>query len=65
MGVRVAEDGIARFYPVTVIDDAADGMWVTGLPKQADVIVVGQEFVADGAPVTVSRPTAAMLQGAL
>jgi multidrug efflux system membrane fusion protein len=65
LGVRVAEDGIARFYPVTVIDDAEDGMWVTGLPDRADVIVVGQEFVADGVPVAVSRPTAAMLRGAL
>jgi multidrug efflux system membrane fusion protein len=24
------------------------GVWVTGVPREADVIVVGQEFVTDG-----------------
>jgi multidrug efflux system membrane fusion protein len=33
---------------VQVISDGPDGMWVAGLPKIADVIVVGQEFVANG-----------------
>jgi multidrug efflux system membrane fusion protein len=31
--------------------DTARGVWLTGLPEEADVIVVGQEFVTDGVPV--------------
>jgi multidrug efflux system membrane fusion protein len=62
LGVRIAEGGAARFVPVRVIDDGPDGMWVTGLPERAEVIVVGQEFVADGSPVAVSRAPAGALR---
>ena len=37
-----------RFVPVTMIRDTVKGVWVAGLPREADVIVVGQEFVTDG-----------------
>ncbi|WP_212525831.1 efflux RND transporter periplasmic adaptor subunit [Actibacterium sp. MT2.3-13A] len=53
IGVRlVDETAHARFAPVTVLRDAVEGMWVAGLPDRADVIVVGQEYVTDGVPVT-------------
>lgn len=48
VGVRVVQQGFARFMPVQIISDGPDGMWVAGLPLKADVIVVGQEFVANG-----------------
>lgn len=48
LGVRLAEDGHARFAPVTILRDETDGIWVTGLPPLARVIVVGHEFVRDG-----------------
>ena len=51
-GVRLVEDGKAVFAPVGVVRDAVDGIWVTGLPETAEVIVVGQEFVTDGVAVT-------------
>lgn len=54
LGVRVAEDDIARFIPVSLIRDTMDGVWVNGLPATADVIVVGQEYVTDGVPVDVT-----------
>ena len=54
LGVRVAEDGIARFIPVSLIRDTIDGVWVNGLSASADVIVVGQEYVTDGVPVDVT-----------
>ena len=54
LGVRVADDGTARFMPVQVIDEVAGGMWVTGLPETVEVIVIGQEFVADGSPITTT-----------
>lgn len=52
LGVRVDENGVARFYPVTRVREEVDGVWVTGLPETADVIVVGQEFVRDGRAIT-------------
>lgn len=58
LGVRVVENGAARFRRVAVIDEGPGNMWVTGLPDRAQVIVVGQEFVADGSPVAVSAPGA-------
>ncbi|MEM9011777.1 MAG: efflux RND transporter periplasmic adaptor subunit [Pseudomonadota bacterium] len=53
-GVRVAEGGVARFVPIDIVRDDADGLWVTGLPNRADVIVVGQEFVRDGRTIQVT-----------
>ena len=52
LGVRVIdENSAAKFLPVTVLRDTAEGIYVTGLPDQVDVITVGQEFVTDGVPV--------------
>ena len=48
LGVRLAAEGRARFAPVGILDDDAEGVWVTGLPETARVIVAGQEFVRDG-----------------
>ncbi len=54
LGVRVVEDGRAGFAPVSVLRDTQDGIWITGLAQESDVIVVGQEFVTDGVEVEVS-----------
>ncbi|MDR3526277.1 MAG: efflux RND transporter periplasmic adaptor subunit [Rhizomicrobium sp.] len=51
VGVRVVQKGLARFVPVQIISDGPDGMWIAGLPPVADVIVVGQELVANGEKV--------------
>jgi multidrug efflux system membrane fusion protein len=48
LGVRLAIDGEARFVEIRMISEAIDGVWVTGLPDSASIIVVGQEFVRDG-----------------
>ncbi|MFV1492517.1 efflux RND transporter periplasmic adaptor subunit [Phaeobacter sp. JH18-32] len=52
LGVRVVkEDRTVGFYPVSLLRDEASGVWVSGLPEQADVIVVGQDFVVAGVAV--------------
>jgi len=51
VGVRVVLNGVAKFMPVQIISDGPDGMWIAGLPPVIDVIVVGQEFVANGEKV--------------
>lgn len=55
LGVRVvSSEGTAAFMAVNLIRDSADGVWVTGLGDSADIIVVGQEYVTDGVPVTAT-----------
>ncbi|MFP4274341.1 MAG: efflux RND transporter periplasmic adaptor subunit [Paracoccaceae bacterium] len=55
LGVRVvAQDSTAKFLPVTLLRDTVEGVWVSGLPEAVDVIVLGQEYVTDGVPVTAS-----------
>ncbi|WP_114964710.1 efflux RND transporter periplasmic adaptor subunit [Alkalilacustris brevis] len=52
LGVRIVdEERRARFVPVEVVRDSINGVWVSGLPAAADVIIVGQEFVRDGVSV--------------
>ena len=58
LGVRVVIDGSAEFRPVTLMRDTVEGVWVTGLPAAADVIVIGQEYVISGVPVIASYPDA-------
>ena len=55
LGVRtIDENSAALFMPVEVLRDAPEGVYVTGLPDQVDVITVGQEFVTDGVTVAPS-----------
>ncbi|GMG87153.1 efflux RND transporter periplasmic adaptor subunit [Biformimicrobium ophioploci] len=55
MGVRIVDDqGRVRFVRVNLVGDAADGVWVTGLPREILLITVGQEYVGEGDLVKVS-----------
>ena len=52
LGLRTLDkDSVVQFVPVVMLRDTIDGVWLTGLPKRADVIVVGQEFVTAGVKV--------------
>jgi multidrug efflux system membrane fusion protein len=53
LGVRTIDDtALVAFSPVEIMRDTPNGIWVTGLPEVANVIVTGQEYVTAG--VTVS-----------
>ncbi len=55
MGVRtVGEDSLVEFMPVAVLRDTPQGVWLSGLPDEVDVIVVGQDFVTAGVRVTAT-----------
>lgn len=55
LGVRVVdEDKLAQFAPVEVLRDEVKGIWVTGLPATADVIIIGQDYVVEGVAVEPS-----------
>lgn len=60
IGVRLADaQDRAGFARVTVLRDSADGIWVSGLPDPARVIVRGQDYVTDGVPLAVTPEGAA------
>ncbi|UCH73589.1 MAG: efflux RND transporter periplasmic adaptor subunit [Rhodospirillales bacterium] len=52
VGVKTVDaDNIVRFHPVELVAGGADGMWISGLPREAAIITVGQEFVLPGQTV--------------
>ncbi len=59
MGLKILDSqNKVQFMPVKIVDSQTDGVWVSGLPPQAKVIVVGQEFVNAGQivkPVDVKK----------
>lgn len=57
LGVRTVENGVVSFHAITIVSDTRDGVWVTGLPAIADVIIVGQENVTAGQEVQASPAT--------
>jgi multidrug efflux system membrane fusion protein len=59
LGVKLVDDtDSVVFRPVRIIASEADGVWLAGLPEQARIVVVGQEFVADGQKVTAEASSA-------
>jgi multidrug efflux system membrane fusion protein len=59
VGVKLQGEGDrVRFVPATVVRSTADGVWITGLPDPAPVIVGGQGFVRDGDRIAVSMVAA-------
>lgn len=56
LGVRTAMDGVAGFAPITILRDTPEGIWISGLPQEVDIIITGQEFVTDGVAIEVNYP---------
>jgi len=58
LGVRIAtavdDRDVARFVPVELLRDTLEGVWVSGLPASARVIVTGQNYVTDGVELDVT-----------
>lgn len=52
LGVRlISENSTAKFSPVYLMRDTSEGVWLSGLPQEVEIIIVGQEYVVDGVPV--------------
>ena len=52
--------GVVGFAPADIVDENQDGLWVTGLPDDAQLVAEGQDHVAAGMRVTpVVREAAA------
>ncbi len=53
VGVRfVDEQNVVQFAEVNIIDDAPDGIWVSGIPEGVNLLAAGQDYLREG--VTVS-----------
>jgi len=49
IGVKaINKNNIVEFYPIQKVKDTVDGMWVSGLPNEVNLIVSGQEYVTVG-----------------
>ncbi len=56
LGVKtVQEKDVVKFIPIQLVKAEQDGVWLTGLGKQVDLITVGQGFVRDGDSVIAIR----------
>ena len=65
-GVRgITADQRVTFYPVELIAEGDDGVWVSGLPDVVDLIVVGQQTVVAGEQVDAQQAVNIALEGSL
>jgi len=52
LGIRaVTDNDVVEFLPIQIIEDTQDGIWVTGIPNLAQIIVRGQSYVENGQEV--------------
>ncbi|GAB1584720.1 efflux RND transporter periplasmic adaptor subunit [Phyllobacterium phragmitis] len=56
LGVKsVGEGGAVRFHKVEITRAVNNGIWVSGLPEKAQLIITGQGFVREGERVRVRK----------
>ncbi|MAR56235.1 MAG: hypothetical protein CMM93_03545 [Rickettsiales bacterium] len=56
VGIKALDaENTVRFYPVTMLDDTAEGMWVTGAPSHLRLILEGAAYVSTGQTIPADR----------
>lgn len=56
LGVKTVQaKDIVKFIPIQLVKAEQDGVWLTGLGSEVDIITVGQGFVRDGDSVIATR----------
>ncbi|WP_226781755.1 efflux RND transporter periplasmic adaptor subunit [Oceaniglobus trochenteri] len=49
LGVKTVEDdNIVAFHEISIVRAQTDGIWVSGLPEEAQIVTIGQGFVNAG-----------------
>ncbi|WP_367988182.1 efflux RND transporter periplasmic adaptor subunit [Vibrio sp. NTOU-M3] len=48
LGVKTLQSDQVHFVPIQLVKAEQDGVWLTGLGEQVDIITTGQGFVRDG-----------------
>ncbi|WP_225972749.1 efflux RND transporter periplasmic adaptor subunit [Paracoccus jeotgali] len=52
LGIKtVSDDNRVKFHKIDIVRAQTDGIWVAGLPDEAQIISIGQGFVNDGETV--------------
>lgn len=65
LGIKTVDaDGRVSFHRVAIAQSGTNGVWISGLPDQANIIVVGQGYVSAGQSVKAVPAKAADGQGA-
>lgn len=63
IGVKMVQTpNIVAFTPVKILEDTRDGVWVSGLPSSANLIIRGHEYVTNGQKVDPVTKTAEINQ---
>ena len=56
LGIRyVKNNKFAQFIEVTILEDSEEGLWVTDIPEEIEIIIQGQGFVEDDQEVITNR----------
>lgn len=55
LGVKIVVDEHVKFVPIDIVKSDSQGVWLSGMGKQADIITLGHGFVRDGDKVEVVR----------
>ena len=56
LGIRIVVNSkIAKFIEITILEDSEEGLWVTDIPEDVEIITQGQGFVEDGQEVLTNR----------
>jgi len=65
IGVKSVVNNKVVFTPINIIKTEPDGIWLTGLGENAEIIVLGQGFVRDGDEVEtlIAPTTSSLVQG--
>ena len=63
LGIRILkDDDTVAFVPIDLVDDLPQGLLLGGVPKDARVIVAGQDLVAEGEKVKAVEADADMIR---
>lgn len=55
LGVKTVVDNHVKFVPIDIVKSDSQGVWLSGMGQQADIITLGHGFVRDGDKVDVVR----------
>lgn len=54
VGVKaLSKENTVIFFPIQKVKDTVDGMWVSGLPNEVNLIISGQEYVTIGQSINL------------
>ena len=63
LGIRaVDKSGEVLFYPIDIVDDTPDALYLAGIPQEMQVIVAGQDLVTEGEKVKAEQADAATIR---